>query len=96
MIKPIREYDTDMIPLPRMSEYLLDEFMIPMNLTAQDVSKGAGIPLYDVCSILANAQEITQEISQKLGAFFGVSAMLFFDIQQELKIRSETHELAYA
>ena len=92
----IRTYDTDLIPLPRMSEYLMDEFMIPMNLTAEDVSKGAGIPLYDVRAMLADAQDITPEVSEKLGVYFGVSPMLFYDIQQDLKQRADIHELAYA
>lgn len=96
MIKSIREYDTDMIPLPRMSEYLLDDFMIPMGLTAEDVSKGTGISLHDVRAILVDAQEITLEISEKLGEYFGVSAMLFYDIQQDLKARAEVYGLALA
>lgn len=89
------EHDNNMIPLPQMSEYLVDEFMIPMGLTAEDVSKGTGISLHDVCSILANTQQITQEISRKLGAFFGLSAMLFFDIQQKLKRQAGVPELKY-
>ena len=96
MIEPIREYDTDMIPLPCMSEYLLDDFMTPMGLTAQDVSKGTGISLHDVRAILADMREITPEISKKLGAYFGVSAMLFYDIQQDLKARAGVRELEYA
>ena len=51
-----------------MSEYLLGDFMTPMGLTAQDVSKGAGISLHDVRAILADAQEITPDVSEKLGA----------------------------
>ena len=96
MIDTYEEYDRDLIPLPRMSEYLLDEFMIPMNLTAEDISKGTGIPLCDVRAMLADAQEITPEQSEKLGAYFGVSSMLFYDIQQDLKQRAGVHELSYA
>lgn len=96
MIEPIREYDNDLIPLPRISEYLLDDFMTPMGLTAQDVSKGAGISLHKVSAILADMQEITPEISEKLGEYFGVSATLFYDIQQDLKARAGVRELEYA
>ena len=38
------------IPLPRMSEFLLEEFMIPLNLTTRDVSD---------CEI---AEEISSEV----------------------------------
>lgn len=84
------------IPLPRMSEYLLDDFMTPMGLKAEDVSKGSEISLYDVRAILADAQDITPDMSQKLGAYFSVSPMLFYDIQQDLKARAGVRELEYA
>ena len=90
------EYNTNLIPLPRMSEYLLDDFMTPMNLTAEDLSKGTRISLSDISAILADAQDVTPDISQKLGAFFGVSTMLFYDIQQNLKARAEMRKLATA
>lgn len=86
----------DLIPLPRMSEYLLDDFMIPMGLTAREVSEGTGIPLAEMQALLADMQEITPELSEKLGEFFGVSSMLFYDIQEELKERAGVRELAYA
>ena len=85
-----------LISLPRMSEYLLDDFMTPLGLTAQDVSEGAGIPLREVKAILSDEQEVTPEVSRKLGTYFGVSEMLFFDIQTELKERAGIPELRYA
>ena len=96
MIDTYEEYDEDLIPLPRMSEFLLDEFMIPMNLTANEVSQGTGIPLYDVRSILADTQEITPDVSEKLGAYFNVSPMLFYNIQQDLAQRERAQMLEYA
>lgn len=88
--------DINSIPLPRMSEFLLDEFMTPMGLTARDLSDGTGLQLYDVRALLADDAQITPEISAKLGSFFGVSDMLFYDIQQDLKKRVAVPELEYA
>ena len=85
-----------LIPLPRMSEFLLDDFMIPMGLTAHDVATGTGISLKELRAVLADEQEVTPELSEKLGIFFGVSNMLFYDIQEELKERAGVRELAYA
>ena len=84
------------IPLPSVSEYLLDDFMTPMGLTVQDISEGTGIPLREMKAVLSDEQEITPEISRKLGKYFGVSEMLFFDIQNELKERADLLELRYA
>ena len=85
-----------LISLPRMSEYLFDDFMTPMGLTVQDISEGTGIPLREMKAVLSDEQEITPEISRKLGKYFGVSEMLFFDIQIELKERADLLELRYA
>ena len=79
-----------------MSEFLLDEFMIPMNITARDLSEGANIPIEDVKALLSDEVEITPEISRKLAGFFGVSCMLFYDIHADLKDRAGVLELQYA
>ena len=79
-----------------MSEFLLDDFMIPMGLTVHDVAAGTGTPLAELRAVLADEQEVTPELSEKLAAFFGVSSMLFYDIQEELKERAGVRELAYA
>ena len=96
MIDTYEEYNENLIPLPRMSDYLVGEFMIPMNLTAEEVSEGTGIPLYEIRALLADEQEVTPEISERLGEYFGVSAMLFYNIQQNLKKRAGVRELEYA
>ena len=85
-----------LIPLQKISEYLLEDFMIPMGLTEQELAKGTGIPLAELRAVLADEQEVTPELSKKLGVFFGVSSMLFYDIQEELKERAGVRELAYA
>ena len=85
-----------LIPLPRMSEYLLEDFMIPMGVTEQALAAGTGTPLAELRAVLADEQEVTPELSEKLGVFFGVSSMLFYDIQEELKTRAGVRELAYA
>ena len=90
-----QDIDSCIISLPRMSEYLLGDFMTPMGLTAQDVSEGLRIPLREVKAMLSDEQEVTPEISRKSGTYFGVSEMLFFDIQNELKESAGLRELRY-
>ena len=45
-----------MMNLQRMSEYLLDDFMIPMELTEQDLSAGTWVPLNELRAVLADEQ----------------------------------------
>ncbi len=88
----------NLIPLPTIGEFLLQDFMIPMHLEPQDLSEATKIPLSDIFAILNNVIDITPEISNKLASFFGVSPLLFYNIQQDLKQRAHIHlqELQYA
>ncbi|MBR2209377.1 MAG: hypothetical protein IJ859_11270 [Synergistaceae bacterium] len=79
--------EKDFIPLPQVSEFLLEDFMVPMNLSVHDVSEGANIPIYEMQAILNDEIEITPDLSEKLAAFFGVSDMLFYKIQNDIKSR---------
>ena len=97
MIDIYNEQEEDRkIPLPRMSEFLLEEFMLPMHIDARTLSEGTGIPLWELQAMLRDEQEITPESSKRLGSFFGVSDMLFYDIQEDLKERAGVRELALA
>ena len=84
------------IPVPKFSEFLLEEFMIPLQLDAQALSLGARIPLNEVQAILRDETEITPEESAQLGAYFGVSDSVFYDMQSALKARAVRRELVSA
>ncbi len=77
------------IPIPPISEFLYEDFMLPLCLDALTVSNMADIPLADIRGILADETEITPEISAKLGAVFGISPMLFYNIQCDINTRKE-------
>lgn len=67
----------NMIPIPPISEFLYEDFMLPLYLDERAVASMADVPLADISGILADSVEITPEISTKLGAAFGISPMLF-------------------
>lgn len=85
-----------MIPMPKMSDYLIEEFMKPLNIDVRTVSRGTGIPLSELELLLKDEEEMTPDQSRKLGGYFGVSDMLFYDIQQDLKVRAGVLEFEYA
>ena len=84
------------IPIPPVSEFLYEEFMRPMNIDALTLAEGVNLPLAVIQSVLSDKCEITPEISEKLGAFFNVSPMLFLNIQRDIYSRSTLTELQYA
>lgn len=63
--------------------------MLPLHLGIRAVANRADIPLADIRGILADETEITPEISAKLGSAFGISPLLFYDIQRDINTCKE-------
>ena len=77
----------DKIPVPPLSEFLIEEFLKPMGLTAIDLSKGTGIPITEVYGLLRDEIEMTPELSAKIGTFFGISENVFYKLQNSIRER---------
>ena len=63
--------------------------MLLLLLDAKAVAEKADILLADIRSILANETQITQEIFANLNSVFGISPMLFYDIQRNFNTRKK-------
>ena len=81
------------IPVPPISEFLIEEFMKPMELTMIDLAQGTGIPMQEVYDLLHDKIEVTPELSAKLGAFFGISENVFYRLQNDVKERMRRQNL---
>ena len=79
------------IPTPTMGEYLLEEYMIPLNLSAYKLAHAIHVPVSRIQDILHGRRKMTVDTSMRLGKYFGVSELLFFKIQNDLDVR-ETRE----
>ncbi len=75
------------IPTPRISEILLEEFMIPMGLSAYRLAQEIHVPVSRVQDILHDRRKITADTSLRLAKFFGVSDKYFLDLQNDIDIR---------
>ena len=84
------------IPIPPLSEFLIEDFMKPMGLDAQALSKGTGIPIDDIYGLINDKIAVTYETSAKLGAFFGISPDVFYNIQETINSRKYSSVLQYA
>ncbi len=78
---------TDMIPTPKISEILMEEFMIPMNLSAYRLAQEIHVPVSRVQDILHDRRKITADTSLRLAKFFGVSDRFFLDMQNDIDLR---------
>lgn len=75
------------VELPKISEILKEEFMIPYNLSAYALAKAIGVPTSRIQDILHDRRKITAETSIRLGRFFGLSDRFFLNLQLDIDIR---------
>ena len=75
------------ISIPKMSEILMEEFMVPMNLSAYKLAQEIHVPVSRIQEILHDRRKITADTSLRLAKFFGVSDRYFLDIQNDIDIR---------
>ena len=76
------------IPTPTMGEFLLEEYMIPLHLSAYKLAQAIRVPVSRIQDILHNRRKITADTSIRLGKYFGVNEMLFLKIQNDLDMRA--------
>ncbi len=75
------------IKLPKISEILKDEFMIPYGISAYRLAKEIEVPVSRIQDILHDRRKITVVTSLKLGRFFGVSEKYFLNLQNNIDMR---------
>ncbi len=75
------------IPTPKMSEFLIEEFMKPLHLSAYKLAKGIGVPVSRIQDILHDRRKVTVDTSVRLARYFGMSDLFFYNIQTDLDLR---------
>ncbi len=70
-------------------EVLLEEFMLPMEITAYRLSKSINIPQTRISEILKGKRRITADTALRLGKFFGNSAKFWLGLQADYVIEVE-------
>jgi addiction module HigA family antidote len=70
-------------------EVLLEEFLIPMQITAYRLSKDIDIPQTRVSQILKGKRRITADTALRLSSYFGNSAKFWLGLQDDYDIEEE-------
>ena len=81
------------INTPKMGEFLMEEFMKPMDLSAYRLAQEIHVPVSRIQDILHDRRKITADTSLRLARFFGVSDRYFLDIQNDIDLRELKLEL---
>ena len=81
------------IPAPKISEILLEEFMIPFKVSAYKLAHDIHVPVSRIQDILHDRRKITIDTSIRLGKYFGVFETYFLNIQNNIDLRNTKEEL---
>jgi addiction module HigA family antidote len=71
-------------------EILLEEFLIPFNITAYKLAKAIEIPQTRLSEIIKGNRRITADTALRLSKYFGNSAKFWLGIQDDFDIEEET------
>lgn len=76
------------IPTPKISEYLKEDFMEPLNLSAYALAKAIHVPTSRIQEILQDKRRISIDTSIRLGKYFGLPDDYFIRLQTDSDIRN--------
>lgn len=70
-------------------EILLEEFLIPLKISAYRLSKDIGIPQTRVSEIIKGNRRITADTALRLSKYFGNSTRFWLGLQNDYDIEEE-------
>ncbi len=72
---------------------LMENFLIPLNISAYRLSKITEIPQTRISRIIKGQRRITTDTALRFASFFGNSAQYWLDLQNRFDIEKEKHSL---
>jgi addiction module HigA family antidote len=74
-------------------EILLEEFLIPLGISAYKLSKDTGLPQTRISAIIKGNRRITADTALRLSKYFGNSAKFWLGLQDDFDIEEENQNL---
>lgn len=74
-------------------EILLEEFLIPLRISAYKLSKDTDIPQTRISAIIKGNRRITADTALRLSKYFGNSAKFWLGLQDDFDIEEENNIL---
>jgi len=71
-------------------EILMEEFLLPLNISAYKLSKDIGIPQTRISEIVKGNRRITADTALRLSKYFGNAAKFWLGLQDDFDIEEET------
>jgi antitoxin HigA-1 len=70
-------------------EILLEEFLLPLNITAYRLAKDTGIPQTRVSAIIKGNRAVTAGTALRLSKYFGTTAKFWLGLQDDFDLEEE-------
>ncbi len=70
-------------------EILLEEFLLPLNISAYKLSKDIGIPQTRISEIIKENRRITADTALRLSKYFGNSPKFWLGLQDDFDLEEE-------
>jgi addiction module HigA family antidote len=70
-------------------EIILEEFLIPLEISAYRLSKDIGIPQTRISEIIKGNRRITADTALRLSKYFGNSAKFWLGLQDDFDLEEE-------
>jgi antitoxin HigA-1 len=77
------------LPNIHPGEVLMEEFLVPLNISAYKLSKDIGIPQTRTSEILKGNRRITADTAIRLSQYFGTSPKFWLGLQNDYDIEEE-------
>ena len=74
-------------------EILLEEFLLPLGISAYKLSKALGIPQTRTSQIIKKRRRITADTALRLAKFFGTSAKFWMGLQNDYDIEEDLRNI---
>ena len=74
-------------------EVLLEEFLVPMELSQNALARGVGVPPRRINEIVHGTRRVTADTALRLGRFFGTSPEFWLSLQMDYELDSENDRL---
>lgn len=78
--------DKNLEPI-RPGEVLLEEFLKPLGITQNQLSRDIDVPVSRIASIVKGDRAITADTALRLGKYFGTSAEMWLALQADYDLR---------
>lgn len=77
------------LPVLTVGEFLTQEFLIPLHLSAYRLAKDIRVPVSRIQEILSGKRALSLDTSLRLAYYFGTSEDYFINLQQRVSLEAE-------